>query len=55
MVNFKKIDEKDIVFVKKELTAKEDKEFSDFLKLRKAKSAAKTIFQTISTSRRATV
>ena len=35
MVNFKKIDEKDFVFVNKPLTLKEEKEFSDFFKLRK--------------------
>ena len=35
MVNFKKIDEKDFVFINKPLSLKEEKEFSDFLKLRK--------------------
>lgn len=35
MVNFKKIDEKDFVFINKPLTIKEEKEFSEFLKLRK--------------------
>jgi len=37
MVNFKKIDDKDLVFVNKPLSEKEDKEFSDFLKARKAR------------------
>lgn len=36
MANFKKIDDHDIVFVNKPLTPKEEKEFSDFLKARKA-------------------
>jgi hypothetical protein len=37
MINFKKIDDKDFVFVNKPLSQKEEKEFSDFLKNRKAK------------------
>ena len=37
MVNFKKMDEKDFVFVNKSLTQKEEKEFSSFLKTRKLK------------------
>ena len=37
MINFKKMDDKDFVFVNKSLSAKEEKEFSDFLKLRKTK------------------
>ena len=37
MINFKKMDEKDFVFVNKPLSAKEEKEFSEFLKSRKAK------------------
>jgi hypothetical protein len=37
MVNFKKIDDKDLVFVNKPLSEKEEKEFSDFLKTRKAR------------------
>ena len=37
MVNIKKIDEQDLVFVNKTLTAKEDKDFSDFLKERKSR------------------
>jgi hypothetical protein len=36
MINFKKMDDKD--FVNKPLSNKEDKEFSDFLKLHKKKS-----------------
>jgi hypothetical protein len=35
MVNFKKIDDKDFVFINKQLTEKEEKAFSDFLKLKK--------------------
>ncbi len=38
MINFKKMDEKDFVFVSKPLSDKEEKEFSDFLKLRKTKT-----------------
>lgn len=38
MINFKKMDDKDFVFVNKPLTDKEEKEFSDFLKLRKPKA-----------------
>jgi hypothetical protein len=35
MINLKKIDEKDFVFINKALNDKEDKEFSDFLRNRK--------------------
>jgi hypothetical protein len=35
MINLKKIDEKDFVFINKALNEKEDKEFSDFLRNRK--------------------
>jgi hypothetical protein len=35
MINFKKMDDKDFVFIKKEQNEKEDKEFSIFLKNRK--------------------
>ena len=37
MINFKKIDDKDLVFVNKQLSEKEEKDFSSFLKARKAK------------------
>ncbi len=37
MINFKKIDDRDFVFVNKPLSDKAEKEFSDFLKSRKAK------------------
>lgn len=37
MINFKKMDDKDFVFVNKPLTNKEEQEFSDFLKSRKKK------------------
>ena len=35
MIDIKKLDEKDVVFVKKMLTQKEELEFSKFLKERK--------------------
>lgn len=35
MINLKKIDDKDFVFINKDLSEKEDKEFSDFLRNRK--------------------
>ena len=38
MLNFKKMDDKDFVFVSKPLSDKEEKEFSDFLKSRKTKA-----------------
>lgn len=38
MINFKKMDEKDFVFVNKPLSYKEEKEFSEFLKSRKTKT-----------------
>lgn len=38
MINFKKMDDKDFVFVNKPLSDKEEKEFSDFLKSRKSKA-----------------
>ena len=38
MINFKKMDDKDFVFVSKPLSYKEEKEFSDFLKSRKTKA-----------------
>lgn len=41
MINFKKMDDKDFVFINKKLSEKEDKAFSDFLKKRK-----KNILQT---------
>jgi len=41
MVNFKKMDDKDFVFVNKPLTKIEDRQFSDFLKSRKLKSERK--------------
>jgi hypothetical protein len=37
MINFKKMDEKDFVFISKPLSDKEDKAFSEFLKNRKKK------------------
>jgi hypothetical protein len=38
MIDFKKMDEKDFVFINKALSDKEDKAFSDFLKARKTKT-----------------
>ena len=38
MINFKKMDDKDFVFVNKPLSDKEEKAFSDFLKSRKTKA-----------------
>jgi hypothetical protein len=35
MINFKKIDEKDVVFINKAISAEDEKAFSDFLKNRK--------------------
>ena len=37
MINFKKMDDKDFVFVNKPLSDKEEKDFSNFLKSRKTK------------------
>jgi hypothetical protein len=37
MIDFKKMDEKDFVFVNKPLSDKDEKAFSDFLKSRKTK------------------
>ncbi len=38
MIDFKKMDDKDFVFVNKPLSNKDDKAFSDFLKKRKTKT-----------------
>jgi hypothetical protein len=38
MINFKKMDDKDFVFVNKSLSEKDEKEFSDFLKKRKTRT-----------------
>ena len=38
MVNFKKMDEKDFVFVNRPTSKEEDEAFSEFLKNRKAKT-----------------
>lgn len=37
MINFKKMDDQDFVFVNQNLSEKEDKDFSNFLKNRKVK------------------
>ena len=42
MIDFKKMDDKDFVFINKPLNGKDDKAFSDFLKNRKAKSVRTT-------------
>lgn len=39
MIDFKKMDNKDFVFINKVLNDKEDKAFSDFLKNRESKPA----------------
>lgn len=41
MANIKRMDDQDFVFVNKTLTAKEEKEFSAFLKRRKSGGKAK--------------
>ncbi len=38
MINFKKMDDKDFVFINKTLSLIDEKEFSDFLKKRKQRS-----------------
>ncbi len=43
MINFKKMDDKDFVFINKKLCEKDDKEFSDFLKNRKTNILLKSI------------
>ena len=49
MINFKKMDDKDFVFVSKPLSEKEEKEFSDFLKSRKAKARKTRIIKNSNT------
>ena len=46
MINIKKVDDHDFVFVNKPLTEKEEKEFSDFLKKRKLKLNTKKVLRT---------
>ena len=41
MINFKKMDDKDFVFINKNLSEKDDKEFSNFLKKRKTRNLLK--------------
>jgi hypothetical protein len=41
MINFKKMDDKDFVFINKTLSEKDEKEFSNFLKNRKKDSRNK--------------
>ena len=43
MINFKKMDDKDFVFLNKPLDEKEEKAFSNFLKTRKAIKATATV------------
>ena len=47
MINFKKMDDKDFVFVNKPLSEKEEKEFSEFLKLRKTKARRTPIIKKV--------
>jgi hypothetical protein len=41
MINYKKIDDQDFIFVNEPPSAKEDKEFSEYLKNRKLKPKVK--------------
>jgi len=43
MIDFKKMDDKDFVFVNKPLSQKEEKAFSDFLRTRKTKKRTQNI------------
>ena len=43
MANYKKMDDQDFIFVNESPSAKEDKEFSEYLKNRKPKTKAKWI------------
>jgi hypothetical protein len=45
MIDFKKMDDKDFVFVNKLLSKKEEKEFSDFLKSREKKRRQKRVIK----------
>lgn len=47
MTDFKNIDKKDIVFLNKELSDKEEKEFSAFLKSRKSSVKQPTSLKTV--------
>jgi hypothetical protein len=46
MVNFKKIDDKDFVFIKTNLSKQDDKEFSEFLKSRKSRLTKRRVLKT---------
>ena len=48
------MDEQDFVFVNKPLTAKEEKEFSDFLKDRKSRLKAKRNLRTVTARKKVT-
>ena len=41
MINFKKMDDKDFVFISKNLSEKDDQEFSNFLRKRKTRNLPK--------------
>ena len=41
MANFKKMDDQDFIFINKPLSAEEEKEFSEFLKILKSKNKVK--------------
>jgi hypothetical protein len=45
MIDFKKMDNKDFVFISKTLSDKEEKEFSDFLKSRKTKARKTSVIK----------
>ncbi len=52
MANFKKIDNLDFIFLNTPLTPKEEREFSDFLKIRKARSKTKRPFRKTTRSKK---
>lgn len=52
MANFKKIDDQDLVFINKPLTAKEEKDFTDYLKSRKSKAKNTRISRSKSTPKK---
>ena len=52
MVNFKKMDDHDFIFVNKSLTTKEEKEFSTFLKERKSRTKTKKNLRIVKRTKR---
>lgn len=47
MIDFKKMDEKDFVFLDKKLSEKEQKAFSEFLKSQKSSSSKSAAVRTV--------